>query len=210
MTSQEVTRGITLTFTLKKIEDIDVVLARLTDILSTGQLGENARLVPDVDKMAVYLELRNIEAKDRSVQRLVQEYQLWNVGEVDIQSFVVPWSLATIGSEAAQEEALRTISHFEGSPKELDQQLKQILEPKYWILEEVRRLQYKIDSIGSELTALKVRREEELKAHERRIAESTLKDQKYYGRTGIWVQFLSLIVALVAIIITIVGLLLLP
>lgn len=190
-------KGVTITLLLNSLENTFEALSRINYIISMGLLGESARIIPDIDKQMVFLELRDISPESREVKRLLEEFRSWEMGEVKVQAFVVPRSVASVAS--VQEQALHTIAEFEGTPSELEKQLKELSDPKYWILDEVSRLQYRIDALNSEVIALKVRYEEKEKAAEQRQTVRLHREQKFYEKANFWVEVGGVVIAIIAL-----------
>jgi hypothetical protein len=191
------TKGITLHFRLKALEDMHTTFSFLTDILSDGELGESARMIPDFDEKVIFLELRDQMEENQVVKRLVREFKSKEIGEVDVRPLILPQRTAT-DFEVIQEHALKEMSDFKGSPQEFSQRLTEISEPKHWVVEQIKRLQYKLDTLGSEITALKVKQEDVVKADQRRFVERT-KPEQFYKRLEFWFSISSLIIAGISI-----------
>lgn len=194
--------GVTLTFTIKSLDDIYRVTSRLTELLSVDTSAEDARLVPDIEEGTVYLEIREIEPSSEFIQGIVEDFKSLKVGEVQIKNYVVPEIFSEVPSVRAQVGMLEAITI---SAPDLQKQLQKESDPASWLPKEFERISFTLEELRSEVNSLKSALDElktdmtKMKAKEE-MAEKA--ERRFYERSTFWFGLVSVTVAIVALLVS--------
>lgn len=194
--------GVTLTFTVRSLDDIYRVTSRLTELLSKDTSPENARLVPDIEEGTVYLEIREIEPSNEFIQEIVEDFRSLNVGEVQTKNYVIPDMFSEVPSAEAQVGMLEAITT---SPPDLQKQLQKESDPTSWLPKEFENISRTLEELRSEVNSLKSALDElktdmtKMKAKEE-MAEKA--QRRFYERSNFWFGLLSVTVAVIALLVS--------
>lgn len=199
---KSISTGVTLTFTIKSLDDIYRVTSRLTELLSVNTSAENARLVPDIEEGTIYLEIREIEPSSEFIQEIVEDFRSLKVGEVQIKNYVVPDMFSDVPSVEAQVGMLEAVTT---SPPDLQKQLQKESDPTSWLPKEFERISFTLEEIRSEVNNLKSALDElktDMTVMKTKEEMAEKAEKRFYERSNFWFGLVSVIATIIALLVS--------